>query len=256
MPMEHARTGLPATDEVSGWKDHALCLDVDGTILDLAPSPGAVEVPDWMVPLLQRLFDKLGGAIAFVSGRTIADIDRLFAPLRLPAIGVHGGEIRRTPDGRIHVDDELSAELALVRPMLKQAMAHLRGVSLEDKHSAIALHYRSAPERGREVLKLAELMVAGMGSDFAVLVGKCVVEIRPRHLTKGTALQQLMEVEPFRGRTPIFAGDDSSDEDAFEVVNRLGGISVRVGEARPTAATCQLSDPEQLRRWLLEFAQT
>lgn len=255
MPMDYALKKVPTAGGVRGLTGHALCLDVDGTILDLAPRPDAVEVPDWMVPLLQRLFDKLGGAVAFVSGRTIADIDRLFAPLKLPTIGVHGGEIRSTPDGSIRVDDELSVELALVRPMLKQAIAPLRGVTLEDKRSAIALHYRSAPERGREVLKIAELMVAGMGSDFSVLVGKCVVEIRPRHLTKGTALQQLMEGEPFRGRTPIFAGDDSSDEDAFEVVNRMGGISVRVGEPQPTAATCQLADPEQLRRWLLEFAQ-
>jgi trehalose 6-phosphate phosphatase len=209
-----------------------------------------------MVPLLQRLSEQLGGAVAFVSGRSIADIDRLFAPLKLPAIGVHGGEIRTTPEGSITVDDEHSHELSLIKPVLRQAIAHLHGVHLEDKRSAIALHYRGAPERGREVLKLAEVIVAGMGSDFAVLMGKCVVELRPRHLTKGTALRHLMEGEPFRGRTPIFAGDDSSDEDAFEVVNRLGGISVRVGEPRPTAAMCQLAEPEQLRRWLLEISQS
>lgn len=234
---------------------HALCLDIDGTILDLAPRPDAVEVPVWMVPLLQRLSDKLDGAVAFVSGRTIAAIDRLFEPLKLPAIGVHGGEMR-TPDGRMIVDDELAGELAAARPLLQQRVAKLRGVLLEDKRSAIALHYRSVPERGRDVLKLAELVVAGMGPEFAVLVGKCVVEIRPRHMTKGTALQRLMENVPFRGRTPIFAGDDSTDEDAFEVVNRLGGISVRVGEASHTAAKCRLSDPEELRRWLLEIART
>jgi trehalose 6-phosphate phosphatase len=238
-----------------GLNGHALCLDVDGTILDLAPSPDAVEVPGWMVPLLQRLSDRLDGAVAFVSGRSIAAIDRLFEPLKLPAIGVHGGEMR-TPDGRMLVDDELAGELAAAKPLLQQRVARLRGVLLEDKRSAIALHYRSVPERGREVLKLAELVVAGMGSEFAVLVGKCVVEIRPRHMTKGAALQRLMESAPFRGRIPIFAGDDSTDEDAFEVVNRLGGISVRVGEAARTAATCRLSDPEELRRWLLELAQT
>jgi trehalose 6-phosphate phosphatase len=260
MPTDIARKSIPVSRELgglsqlSGLTGHALCLDVDGTILDLAPRPDAVKVPEGMVPLLQRLFDKLGGALAFVSGRSIEDIDRLFAPLKLPAIGVHGGEIR-TPDGRFRVDDELSGELSLVKPMLRQAIAHLHGVLLEDKRCAIALHYRGAPERGREVLRLAELVVAGMGSEFAVLVGKCVVELRPRHLTKGTALQQLMQEEPFRGRTPIFAGDDSTDEDAFEVVNRMGGISVRVGQLQPTAATCQLADPEQLRGWLLEIAR-
>ncbi|HEX4051538.1 MAG TPA: trehalose-phosphatase [Steroidobacteraceae bacterium] len=242
-----SRTALAA---LSG---HALCLDVDGTILDLAPTPDAVEVPRWMVPLLQELYRRLDGAVAFVSGRTIADIDRLFAPLTLPAIGVHGGEIR-IPGGPVTRDDELSGELAAAKPFLARSIQPLRGVLLEDKRSAIALHYRNAPDFGREVLKIAELALARMGGDFAVLVGKCVVEIRPRHLTKGTALERLMETPPFRGRTPIFAGDDVSDEDAFEVVNRLGGISVRVGDPVRTAATCQLADPEQLRRWLQEIA--
>jgi len=241
-------------DGLACLKGHALCLDVDGTILDLAPRPDAVEVPPWMVPLLRRLFEKLDGAVAFVSGRTIADIDRLFAPLQLPAIGVHGGEIR-LPDGTLSVDDELAGVLAGAKPLLRRSLAPLRGVMIEDKHSAIALHYRNAPDRGREVLKIAEMIVGRMGAQFAVLVGKCVVEIRPRHMTKGAALQRLMEDAPFRGRTPIFAGDDSTDEDAFEVVNRLGGISVRVGPVARTAATCRLSDPDQLRRWLLEIAQ-
>jgi len=244
-----SRTALAA---LSG---HALCLDVDGTILDLAPTPDAVEVPRWMVPLLQELHRRLEGAVAFVSGRTIADIDRLFAPLTLPAIGVHGGEIRM-PGGHVTRDDELSGELAAAKPFLERSIQPLRGVLLEDKRSAIALHYRSAPDCGREVLKIGELALARMGGDFSLLVGKCVVEIRPRHLTKGTGLQRLMETPPFQGRTPIFAGDDVTDEDAFEVVNRLGGISVRVGAAAPTAATCQLSDPEQLRRWLIEIANT
>jgi trehalose 6-phosphate phosphatase len=232
---------------------HALCLDVDGTILDIASTPDTVQVPGWMVPLLASLHGRLDGAVAFVSGRPIADIDRLFAPLILPAIGVHGGEFRM-PGGPITRDDELSGQIAAIKPFLARCIQPMRGVLLEDKHSVIALHYRRAPEFGREVLRIAELALASMGGDFAVLVGKCVVEIRPRHLTKGTALQRLMETPPFRGRTPIFAGDDVSDEDAFEVVNRLGGISVRVGEPMRTAATCHLSDPEQLRRWLQEIA--
>jgi trehalose 6-phosphate phosphatase len=237
----------------SSLAGHALYLDIDGTILDLAPSPEAVEVPVWMVPLLQRLWLKLDGAVAFVSGRSVAEIDALFQPLRLPAIGVHGGEIR-VSGGRVVIDESLVAELQTALPLLREAIAHVPGVRLENKRCAIALHYRSVPERGREVLKLAELVVASLGPAFAVLVGKCVVEIRPRHLTKGAGLRRLMEQEPFRGRSPIFAGDDVTDEDAFEVVNHLGGISVRVGEPAPSAATYRLADPEQLRRWLLEIA--
>jgi len=238
----------------SSLAGHALYLDIDGTILDLAPNPEDVEVPVWMVPLLQRLWLKLDGAVAFVSGRSVAAIDTLFRPLRLPTIGVHGGEIRVSGD-RIIVDESLAAELQAMLPLLHDATAYLPGVRLENKRCAIALHYRSVPERGHEVLKLAEMVVARLGAAFAVLVGKCVVEIRPRHLTKGAGIRRLMEREPFRGRSPIFAGDDVTDEDAFQVVNHMGGISVRVGEAAPTAATYRLSDPDELRRWLLEIAQ-
>jgi len=232
---------------------HALYLDIDGTILDLAPSPEAVEVPVWMVPLLQQLSGKLDGAVAFVSGRTIAAIDHLFRPLIFPAVGVHGGEVR-TADGEIVIDRQLSEQLQAAEPLLQQAIARIRGVQLENKRSVIALHYRSVPERGREVLKIAELVASGLGSQFGVLMGKCVVEIRPRHLTKGSAIRQLMERAPFRDRIPIFAGDDTTDEDAFEVVNGLGGISLRVGEEIPTAAKFRLATPDQLRGWLLEVA--
>jgi len=196
----------------------------------------------------------LEGAVAFVSGRTIAAVDRLFEPLRLPMIGVHGGEVR-TPDGQITVDETLASELVAAELLLRQAIANMRGVLLEYKRSSIALHYRNAPEHGLEVLKVAELVTGSLGPDCAVRLGKCVVEVRPRHLTKGAALRRLMEYAPFRGRTPIYAGDDCTDEDAFDVVNGLGGISIRVGAAAPTAATYQMPDPNQLRGWLLECAQ-
>jgi trehalose 6-phosphate phosphatase len=234
---------------------HALFLDIDGTLLDLAPSPEAVKVPASMVSLLRRLSERLGGAVAFVSGRTIAAIDELFKPLVLPAVGVHGGEIR-APTGELTVDGRLTDELQSAEPLLREAIARMRGVVLENKRCAIALHYRAVPERGREVLKVAELVAGGMGSEFGVLMGKCVVEIRPRHLTKGTAIDRLMQQVPFRGRTPIFAGDDCTDEDAFEVVNRLEGISVYVGEIAPTRARYRLSSPDQLRGWLQQLDET
>ncbi len=240
----------------SGLSGHALYLDVDGTILDLASRPDAVEVPSDMVPLLRQLSSALDGAVAFVTGRPIGAIDALFAPLRFPIIGVHGGEVR-TPDGQVVRDQQLTRELAEVLPLLRRAVAPMRGVLLEDKGSAIALHYRTVPDRGREVLQVAEFVVAevDMAADFAIRLGKCVVEICPRHLTKGSALLQMMERSPFRGRTPIYAGDDTTDEDAFEVVNRLGGISLRVGDDAPSAASFRLPDPARLRSWLLEVAQ-
>jgi len=249
-----ARHGAPLMPQLrSGLAGHALYLDIDGTILDLAPTPEEVDVPPWVVPLLRSLVLKLDGAVAFVSGRTVAAIDALFQPLELPAIGVHGGEIR-VGGGSVVVDESLAAELQSVLPLVNGAVARIRGVRLENKGCAFALHYRSVPERGREVLKAAEMVVASLGPAFAVLVGKCVVEIRPRQLTKGAALRQLMQRPPFRGRSPIFAGDDVTDEDAFEVVNQLDGISVRVGEAAVSAARYRLASPEELRRWLLEIA--
>jgi trehalose 6-phosphate phosphatase len=237
-----------------GLTGHALYLDVDGTLLDLALTPESVTVPVGLLEILERLSAKLEGAVAFVSGRPIAAIDRLFRPLQLAAIGVHGGEMR-PPGGRICVDERMTGELQAAVPALRAGVSRLPGVILEDKRFAIALHYRQAPVRGREVLRLAELVAHSLGGEFGVLLGKCVVEIRPRHLTKGAALRRLMEFPPFHGRTPIFAGDDTADEDAFEEVNRLGGVSVRVGDGAPTAAGYQLPGPEQLRGWLLEIAR-
>jgi trehalose 6-phosphate phosphatase len=252
-PPAAGSAAAPTPTVRSSLADHALYLDIDGTLLEIAPSPDRVEVPEWMVPLLQRLSVRLDGAVAFVSGRTIDAIDELFQPLKLPAVGVHGGEIRI--DGQtVSMDEALVGELQSALPLLREAIAPLHGVWLEDKRGAIALHYRNVPERGREVLKVAELVVAGLGSAFAPLVGKCVVEIRARHLTKGGGIRRLMEYEPFRGRSPIFAGDDVTDEDAFEYVNQVGGISLRVGPDAPSAAAHRLADPQQLHRWLLEIA--
>jgi trehalose 6-phosphate phosphatase len=239
----------------SSLAGHALFLDIDGTLLDLAPSPEAVHVPASVVPLIGQLARKLDGALAFVSGRPIAAIDQLFQPLQLPAAGVHGGELR-TPAGELLADQSLAAELQAAEPLLRQAIGKIRGVQLENKRSVIALHYRGAPERGREVLGIAQLVVAGLGSQFGVLLGKCLVEIRPRHHNKGAALRQLMQHAPFRDRIPIFAGDDVSDEDGFEVVNALGGISLRVGEPATSAARFRLASPDKLRDWLRELADT
>jgi trehalose 6-phosphate phosphatase len=255
MPSLHA-AGDPGSSRPwirSSLAGHALYLDIDGTLLDIALTPDGVEVPPDLVPLLQRLAIKLDGAVAFVSGRTVEAIDTLFRPLKLPAVGVHGGEIRI--DGEpMTIDESVVAELRRAQPLLREAIAPIAGAWLEDKRCAIALHYRNVPERGREVLKVAELAVAGLGPAFAVLVGKCVVEIRPRQLTKSAGIHRLMEQAPFRGRSPIFAGDDVTDEDAFVLVNQLGGISVRVGAPAATAASFTLADPDQLRRWLQEIA--
>jgi trehalose 6-phosphate phosphatase len=239
---------------------HALYLDIDGTVLDIAPRPDAVDVPSWLIPLLQRLWLRMGGAVAFVTGRTIEEADRLFHPLRLPAVGVHGAELRVSGE-TLRFEEALGHRLQRSEPYLREQLAAVSGVTVENKRHAIALHYRAAPDRGRDVLRVAQHALVALGAEFDLVVGKCVVELRPRWCTKAEGLRRLMELPPFRGRTPIFAGDDTADEEAFRYVNELGGVSVRVGEApctaprTPTAALCSLADPDALRSWLAELGQ-
>lgn len=228
---------------------YAAFLDIDGTLIELAPTPDSVDVPPELLTLLRQLAARLDGALAFVSGRPIRGIDALFHPLVLPAVGVHGVEIR-SGNGQLLVDQHLNEQLQAVAPVLQQALARVPGSQLENKGSAIALHYRNAPERGREVLRVAEIVVAQLGGEFGVLMGKCVVEIRPRHATKGAAIERLMQDAPFRGRIPIFAGDDVTDEDGFDVVNRLGGVSVHIGDSPTTRAQFRLANPQALHGWL------
>ena len=250
--MQKARDKSGSKDDglpVAFPAGYAVFLDIDGTLLELAPTPDAVDVPHALIALLRELSDRVAGAIALVSGRPIHGIDTLFQPLVLPAVGVHGGEIR-SGDGQVRIDQRLNAQLQTMVPALERVLAQLPGTQLENKGSAIALHYRGAPGRGREVLQAAEMTVARLGSEFGVLMGKCVVEIRPRHATKGAAIEHLMQEVPFRGRMPIFAGDDVTDEDGFEVVNRLGGVSVHIGDSPTTKARYRLANPERLQGWL------
>jgi len=160
-------------------------------------------------------------------------------------------------------EEELARQLQRTEPYLRQQLAPLVGVVLENKHGAIALHYRAAPQHGREVLRVGQRALVALGAQFDLVVGKCVVELRPRWCNKAEGLRRLMDSPPFRGRTPIFAGDDTADEDAFRIVNQLGGISVRVGSgvgaahegSEPTAALCSLADPDALRGWLAELGR-
>ncbi|HEX4377946.1 MAG TPA: trehalose-phosphatase [Steroidobacteraceae bacterium] len=249
----HDPAGTAGTLPLATAAGYAIFLDIDGTLLELAPTPDAVEVSAALLDLLRALAARVDGAIAFVSGRPIRGIDALFRPLVFPAVGVHGAEIR-SGDGRLLEDRLLDEALQAVVPALRSSLARLAGTEMENKGSAIALHYRSAPQLGREVLRAAEIAVAQLGSQFGVLRGKCVVEIRPRHATKGAAIERLLQEPPFRGRVPIFAGDDVTDEDGFELVNRLRGISIHIGDSASTVATYRLGTPQMLLQWLQQVA--
>ena len=214
-------------------------------------TPEAVAVHPRLPTILSACAEAFDGAVAIVSGRPIAAVDALLDPLRLPAAGLHGLELRM-PDGTVVQGARRSAGLADVRAQfLSLARADTRLI-VEDKGSSLALHFRRAPERERELREL----VAGSATPHNghhVMHGKMVLEVRPTHADKGTAIGRLLDASPFAGRTPVFAGDDITDEDGFVAVNRRGGISVKVG-AGETAATCRVPDVAALHAWLAAIA--
>ncbi|MGF1594776.1 MAG: trehalose-phosphatase [Kiloniellaceae bacterium] len=225
----------------------ALFLDVDGTLLPIAPHPDAVRVPPPLIALLEDLNARIGGALALVSGRSLANLDRLFAPLRLPAAGVHGLE-RRGADGIVHTGDTASLLQPLRGPLADFAGAR-QGLLVEDKQHSLALHYRAAPTYDAEAEAfLRDLAAAAPGLE--VTRGKMVLEVKPAGVDKGTAIVAFLAEPPFAGRHPVYIGDDVTDEDAFAAVNAAGGLSIRVGAAAATAATHRLADEAAVHDWL------
>ena len=237
--------------------DAALFLDVDGTLLEIAARPELVHVPPALPTLLDRLAAERNGALALVSGRPLADLDRLFPRWHGGAAGVHGAE-RRRADGSlvIHADSpaDLAAAAALdrLRPVLADAVRRMPGLLLEDKGRSIALHYRAVPERGPETLALGQACVHQADDYLRLIAGKMVVELQPRFYGKDRAIAAFMAEPPFRGRVPVFLGDDTTDEDGFAEINRLGGVSIRVGgrAPAPTAAAYTLPSVGAALEWL------
>jgi len=235
-----------ATHEKRGW---AVFLDVDGTILEIAATPADVRVPESLKVLLNALCLRLDGALALVSGRSIADIDALLAPFRFCAAGVHGFERREASGCAVQsAGDDPALETA--RLELARFVADFPGLLLEDKGSALALHFRRVPQLRNLVLDRMRRVLAALGDQFALQPGKCVFELRPAGWTKATAIAQFMNQPPFLGRTAVFLGDDVTDEDGFACVNELGGVSIRVGEPTRTCAQYWLQDVAETLSWL------
>ncbi len=227
----------------------AFFLDIDGTLLDIAPTPDSVQVPPGLVDTLERLRYRCGGALALVSGRTLEDIDKLFAPLKFVAAGAHGTQVRPNPDAPIaHLTRPIPAEL---RAQFN-ALADRPGMFIEDKEVTLALHYRLLEDDGLPAARVAALDAAAAAAGFGLLHGKKVLELKPAGTDKGTALRGFMAKPPFQGRTPLFAGDDVTDGYAFAVLRQLGGIGISVGRAFPGADYC-VARPAQLRQWLHEL---
>ena len=227
--------------------DWALFLDVDGCLLDFADAPDAVTVPATLHATLQRLSQRLHGALALVSGRALLRIDELFAPLRLPAAGLHGLE-RRSTVARLSPPPVPSA-LAAIHDEARQVAAAWPGTLVEDKGSALGLHWRAEPRAAAALRAFAEAALPRLPG-YRLQHGDHVVELRPSAGDKGEAILALLEEAPFRGRKPVFVGDDLTDESGFAVINAHGGLSVLVGQREPSAAHYALRDPAAVRAWL------
>ena len=231
----------------------ALFLDFDGCIVDIAPTPEAVDVPDCLPSLLVALREALGGAVAIVSGRPIEQIEG-FLGTAVPAVaGLHGLE-RRTADGGIVRPPSPRIDLHVIRAQLEEFAAKHPGVFVEDKKYTLGLHYRLAPSLRDDCRDVLSTALKDTPQGWQVIEGKFVFEIRPREHDKGTAIAAFMGEAPFLGRTPVFCGDDITDEDGFEVVNAWGGVSIRVGEGSATRATAQVDTVGELRDWLTRVA--
>ena len=227
----------------------AFLLDVDGTLLDFAPTPREVRVPPALRETLARLHHRTRGAVAFVSGRRLDDLDLIFAPLELPAIGGHGAEFRPVVDG-----DAAPSPLPPLSPAIKRRLAAVRdigpGIILEDKIHSLAIHFRLAPQAEGAVRQAVDAICAGCpDGNLEVLPGNAVVEIKQGGFNKGTAVRQLMTYPPFRGRRPVFIGDDRTDELVFPVLAEFDGIGFSVGRRVDGARGC-FDAPHDVRTWL------
>jgi trehalose 6-phosphate phosphatase len=238
----------PALSDLAAQSSLALFLDVDGTLLEIAPTPDAVVVPDSLKQMLNALSSRLDGALALVSGRSVRTLDQLFAPYRFAAAGIHGCE-RREANGCILRPDIDAASFAAARDALSQWAAQRPGTLLEDKGYALGLHYRQSPQFEAEALQ-AVLAVLPTLATHELQRGKFVFELRPAGYPKGQAIDAFMHEAPFRTRRPVFIGDDVTDEAGFAVVNALDGISIRVGQGIRTEARHHLGDVDEVIAWL------
>lgn len=218
----------------------AIFTDFDGTLVEIADSPDAVEIPDTLATQLARAARELDSAFAVLTGREIADIDRYLAPLHLPIAGAHGTQ-RRRADG---VVEEVDPAAIIGAEEIAHALAPLLtahpSLLLEAKEGAVAVHYRQAPEL-QATVRAAMADAIHRVTDFTLLEGKMVLEARPRAANKGQALRAFMREAPFLGRVPIFIGDDVTDEDAFIAAQELGGVGIKLGEG-DTAARMRIAN--------------
>lgn len=231
-----------------------LFLDVDGTLLDLAASPEAVEVPKGLLDALAAAERRLGGALALVSGRPIAELDRLFAPLRLRASGIHGAQIREAADGGGRWLTQARLPERAWRDLLRLLEA-FPGTLAENKGISFAVHYRNSAASEEELVVALRQLIAGFAElDLELIAGLRVFEIRLPGFDKGKAILRFMECEPFAGRRPIFVADDRMDRAGFDTALALGGRAFSVGAPLP-GLSGWFAGPEAVRAWVEGIAR-
>jgi trehalose 6-phosphate phosphatase len=245
MNRSSARRPLAPPDAESNW---AYFLDVDGTLIDIAATPDAVHVDEELLALLARLHAVNGGALALISGRSLADLDERLPGLRVPMAGQHGLE-RRDAVGAVWRPGIGSAAWPAIRAALARERGRNAGLLLEDKGFTLALHYRLAPRLASHVHRLMAEMNRRAGDGYTLQKGKFVVELKPDGIDKGTAIAAYLGEPPFAGRRPVFIGDDANDEHGFAEINRVGGVSIKVGPGR-TGARHRLASVAAVRNWL------
>ena len=227
----------------------AIFLDIDGTLLEITSKPGLVKVNYNLKKLILKIMESLDGAVAFISGRTILEIDQLFKPLKLPASGKHGAE-RRDASGRTHIAESYdSLIMADIIKILQKFVCSNPGTILENKTQTVALHYRLKPQIEKEASDLINALILNH-EELELLKGKMVFEIKPKATNKGTAITQFMNEQPFAGKTPFFFGDDVSDEDGFQAINLINGISTCINPQPTSIAQFRLETVPSVIDWL------
>jgi trehalose 6-phosphate phosphatase len=228
-----------------------LFLDVDGTLIELTDSPLNTFADPELKTLLSHVAERLGGALALISGRSIEYLDALFSPLRLPAAGLHGVE-RRKASGIMHGASFTDTQLTSAREAVNALVQAHPGTSVEDKGRTLAVHYRMAPQHEASVRQSLIDIAKPLGSNYHIQEGSMVLEIKPRGFTKATAIKAFMQEPPFSGRKPVFIGDDLTDQDGFRMVEDQGGISIAVGDR--VHGQFRFDTVSAVRAWLQEIA--
>ena len=240
-----AVTGAPQKIDVSAT---ALFLDVDGTLLDIRDNPSEVLADSELIETLEACFHILGGAMSLVSGRSIAEVDRIFSPSVFPVAGAHGAELRFDGGRMMNVASEPLPDS--VMSALEALAGSNDGLLLEKKRGGASLHYRKAPQLEAKCRRLVMALMAELGDTYRLIAGKKVFEIAPAAHNKGAAIRTFLTEPPFAGRAPVFIGDDVTDEDGFLAVNPVAGTSIRVGNNEPSEAQYRLPNVQSVREWL------